>query len=310
MVKVSFFASFAAAIVIRTGDAFQVSFAVVHQRVAPVRPVFSTKEDVSAQQSSLDEKLDWIAHHLRLQCYDQDSGVYGLESKDRLYGIETIRVALPIAPTLGIELVEVAHGLQDARGLVLVSDVLGHAKDRIEPGDTIIGVFAGQDFKESTTACDYDTTIETIQKAKDYAMQAGLDTLDLELNRLVKRTTVTVIIEQDWRDGQEDIPETTELEALAGDNLRLLLMHHHQKLYDPRTVRLDTLGTGDCGGEGICGTCLVEVLEGGEHLNSMTPKESEGEWIFSDAKSRIRCIRVSKNVAHNHLILIVFAVFY
>jgi len=64
---------------------------------------------------------------------------------------------------------------------------------------------------------------------------------------------------------------------LSGDNLRTLLMHHNVRVYDERTIRLDTLGTGDCGGEGICGTCLVEVLEGMETLNPKSVKEEESK---------------------------------
>ena len=97
------------------------------------------------------------------------------------------------------------------------------------------------------------------------------------LNISLFEEKVKVIIEEDWRDAHDDVPVATELEGLAGDNLRSLLMHRHLRLYDDRTVRLDTLGTGDCGGEGICGTCLVEVLEGMEALNKKGPQESESK---------------------------------
>ena len=221
--------------------------------------VATPKEDLSyfSEGATLDEKLEWIAHHLKLEVYDPDTSV----------GIENIRVSLPVVESsLGLDLVELAHGEQDSRGLVLVNKVLGKAvgNDRIHPGDTIIGVFVGDKFKQSTTALNLEETMNVLEVAKAYATDNGITSLDLELNRLVKRETVKVVLEQDWRDDHGDVPTATEIEALAGDNLRTLLMHHNARVYDERTVRVDTLGTGNCGGEGICGTCMVEVLEGME----------------------------------------------
>jgi hypothetical protein len=76
--------------------------------------------------------LDKIAHKLRLQVYDDTTGVYGFESKDPLYGIENIHttVSMDANGWLGLELTEVAHASAtgtDHRGLVLVSKVQGHA---------------------------------------------------------------------------------------------------------------------------------------------------------------------------------------
>ena len=83
----------------------------------------------------------------------------------------------------------------------------------------------------------------------------------------MKRNPVHVVVE-------DDFGKTTELDALSGDNLRLLLLHHHTKLYDESTPRLDQPHiTGNCGGEGICGTCLVAVREGMAHLNKVGPQE-------------------------------------
>jgi len=55
---------------------------------------------------------------------------------------------------------------------------------------------------------------------------------------------------------------------LAGENLRRLLMRKGVQLYDKRAKRFDMpYATGDCGGDGLCGTCLVKVLQGMEVLN-------------------------------------------
>lgn len=229
----------------------------------------ATAQDV---ESDVESQLDEIAHKLRLNVYDVDTGVYGVESRDPLYGIENIhtKIRMDRHQSLGLELTQVAHGDLDHRGLVLVSKVTGLAlhDTPIHIGDVIIGVFVGDDFKESTTGMDYDDTVEVIDRAKQVALdQNGM--ISLELNRLVKKAQVKVIVEND-AGGEE-----TQLDALAGDNLRLLLMHNHVNLYDPKMHRLDQPTVcGDCGGEGICGTCLVSVQEGMEHLNKVGPQES------------------------------------
>ena len=254
---------------------------------------------LKAVDANVESQLDDIAHKLRLNVYDVNTGVYGIESKDPLYGIENIHTTIRMDSSgwLGIELIEVAHSDLDHRGLVLVSKVTGHAlhDTPIHVGDTIIGVFVGDDFKESTTGLDYDDTVDVINRAKKYSLDHHEHgSITLELNRVVKKAQVKVIVDGD--DGKE-----TQIDALAGDNLRLLLMHNHLQLYDEKTHRLDQLNVcGNCGGmfhcsptlhplflfmvltfllvasagEGICGTCLVAIQEGTEHLNKVGPQES------------------------------------
>jgi ferredoxin len=227
-------------------------------------------ETSTSSDQDVNEKLEFVAHKLKLQCYDTDTGVYGIDTKDFHYGIEALRVKLPFEPSLGLDLTEVAHGDLDNRGLVLVSGLSGEAsKSPIEIGDTIIGVFAGEDFKESTTALNFEETMNTIINAKLHASAAGDDTIEIELNRLVAKAKIKLVV--DDGSGKDQV-----IDALAGDNLRLVLMHHHLNLYDPKTHRLDQPRvTGDCGGEGICGTCLVEVVEGMDALNNQGPQEKE-----------------------------------
>jgi ferredoxin len=247
-------------------------------------PSTSTDQDVT-------DWLDTVAHKLRLQVYDLDSGVYGFESKDPDYGIEIVRTYLHISDDndkLGLELTEVAHGTGDHRGLVLVSAILDQDVAKTKPihvGDTIVGVFVGENFKESTTDLDYDDTVDVLNRAKEYAKSVGGTTISLELNRLVKRATVQVLVEDET--GRDPV----EFDAKAGDNLRLLLMHHHESLYGKGKSALHRLDqpslTNDCGGEGICGTCLVKVNQGMSHLNSIGPQE------FSILKGRPESWRAS-----------------
>lgn len=48
-----------------------------------------------------------------------------------------------------------------------------------------------------------------------------------------------------------------------GANLRTALNSQNIKMYDDRTSRFDSpFQTGNCGGDGTCGTCVVAVLSG------------------------------------------------
>ena len=226
-----------------------------------------------------DATLKAIGHKLRLQVYDVDTGVYGWESNDPDYGIETIRSFFHLHDgddLIGLELTELAHATTtaDHRGLVLVSAVHGEAKLKpVHVGDVLVGVFCGEHFKQSTTGLDYQGTVHVLQRAKHYARSVGGSTLSLEFNRLVKRVPVTVLVQN----GNNAGDGITELQAKAGDNLRLILMHHNltKQLYEANVHRIDQPRlTGNCGGEGVCGTCLVKVLQGMEHLNPIGPQES------------------------------------
>lgn len=94
--------------------------------VLPIRQItqrltaISQGDDVSIE----DAALDWIGHQLKLEVYDPGTSVFGFGSKDPKYGIEVIRVSIPVVESsLGLDLVELAHGEQDSRGLVLINSV-------------------------------------------------------------------------------------------------------------------------------------------------------------------------------------------
>jgi ferredoxin len=48
------------------------------------------------------------------------------------------------------------------------------------------------------------------------------------------------------------------------------------KMYDDRTARFDSpFQTGNCGGDGTCGTCVVAVLSGDKFLNGRKRVEDQ-----------------------------------
>ena len=222
----------------------------------------NSKNDMDTERE-LEERLDFIAHRLRLQVFDLDEGIYGFHSQDPDYGLEVVQTDIPLqeGEGLGLVLTELA-GSADGRGLVLISDVSGNAARASSPihvGDVITGVrTATGSFKARTTGLNYDGTVEAIGEAKETLFEETTTkgkggVLSFQMNRLVKRANITVHV-------QDEKGDTVTIPARAGENLRRLLLRKEIQLYDRRTKRFDMpFATGDCAGEGLCGTCLVAV---------------------------------------------------
>ena len=189
---------------------------------------------------------------------------HGFDSKDPKFGVETVQATIPVRPGegLGLVLTEVAHSTKDPdRGLVLISDVDGNAAKytSIQEGDTIVGVSCRDaDFKISTAGFDYDATMDAIVQAKMHAELLSEPCISFQLNRLVRRAPVQVIVEKSGE-------APTILDCLAGDNLRLVLRQHN--VY---------FSVNDCGGQGTCGTDLVELLEGEDCVDYLMQPSKSG----------------------------------
>lgn len=237
-----------------------------------IKKTTTTQLSVSGDriEQDVDELLYDLAHKLKLEVFDLDDGIFGFESQDHRYGLEVVKTDIhDVDQGLGLVLTEMA-GNPDGRGLVLVSEVSGNAAKAhpaIHVGDAITGVFAGP-FRGRTTGLNYERTVEVITAAKEAAVDGKIT---LELNRLVERAKIKVEV----LDAMGHITKT--IDALAGENLRRLLLRQGIKLYDNKTKRFDMpYSTGDCAGEGICGTCLVDVKEGADLLN---PKDATEHFI-------------------------------
>jgi ferredoxin len=215
--------------------------------------------------SPLEEKLMVLARNLKLEVYDIDDAIYGYEPVDNKYGIEVLKTNVKIDPSLGLELTELARG-ESGQGLVLISSVSGNAAEAspaVHVGDAITGILSGDGYKERTIGVDYDFTVDAIAAAKQHATNGYIT---LQINRLVPKAKITVEV--------DDGKKIHTLQTLAGENLRTLLLRKQVQLYDPKTKRFDQpFSTGDCAGEGICGTCLVSVERGAELLNEKSDLE-------------------------------------
>eukprot|EP00635_Sarcinochrysidales_sp_CCMP3193_P001552 CAMPEP_0118918942 /NCGR_PEP_ID=MMETSP1166-20130328/18247_1 /TAXON_ID=1104430 /ORGANISM="Chrysoreinhardia sp, Strain CCMP3193" /LENGTH=306 /DNA_ID=CAMNT_0006859387 /DNA_START=13 /DNA_END=933 /DNA_ORIENTATION=- len=218
-------------------------------------------------EETLEETLSRVSQALKLEVFDLDDGVFGLTSKVNSCGIEVVKAEVSVKPSLGIELSEMARG-NDGRGLVLVSGVTGNAKKAgLRVGDALTFVRCG-DVSRRLTAIDYDATMGALREA---VASGNGDVALVEANRLVERARVRV----DYEYAEAGEVARGSVEALAGENLRKLFLRSNLKLYDPKTKRFDQpYATGDCAGEGICGTCLVDVEDGLDALNPKDPTEA------------------------------------
>eukprot|EP00600_Ochromonadales_sp_CCMP1393_P007187 CAMPEP_0174969084 /NCGR_PEP_ID=MMETSP0004_2-20121128/8530_1 /TAXON_ID=420556 /ORGANISM="Ochromonas sp., Strain CCMP1393" /LENGTH=306 /DNA_ID=CAMNT_0016218463 /DNA_START=148 /DNA_END=1069 /DNA_ORIENTATION=+ len=250
------------------------------------------------EQLSLDE----IGSKFSLHVFDLDESLYGLDSRDPKYGIEVIKTQVPkrVEPTssipLGLNLVELASGHgSDSRGLVLVENVeedglvntFGQGK--IQRGDTIVSVSTidtniPTENKKTmrVEAQNLEETLDVIQRARQ---SSHGDMLEINAIRLVRRKVVHVIV--DAGDSDNAVGSMNSFDVLSGTNLRMELLTKSLKIYDANTNRYDQpYAKGDCGGEGICGTCTVHVLQGQDLL---LPPDSLETTMINAKKQQFQC---------------------
>ncbi|CAN0148162.1 unnamed protein product [Pylaiella littoralis] len=225
--------------------------------------------------------LEGVYKRLKLETQGRADGVVGLESKDTDYGIEIVKVEVRREPSLGLQLEEVARG-GDGRGLVLVAGVEpggnAEASGKIFPGDTLCSAGVEGDMSR-VEALDWDQTVGALGSYGAARRGRFFDTeVVLVMKRLVKREAIKV---------QFELPGgSREYDIKAGSNLRGEMMRLDVPVYDPQTLRYDQpYATGNCAGEGTCGTCFVEVQEGAELL---TPPDREELMLLSRGKLPVR----------------------
>ncbi|CAM9701604.1 unnamed protein product [Choristocarpus tenellus] len=206
--------------------------------------------------------LEGVYKRVKIEAQGLEDGAVALDSKDVDYGVEIVKVKMPREPSLGIQLVEVARGA-DGRGLVLVSGLepggRAEVSGKVEIGDTLSWVGVEPNRMIRVEALDWDQTVNALSQ------YTGDSEITLVLKRLIKREMLDVVFK---------LPNGDRTEAiLAGSNLRGEMIRLGVPVYDPKTKRYDQpYATGNCGGEGICGTCFVEVQQG---ANLLSPADEE-----------------------------------
>mmetsp|Transcript_1435 Transcript_1435/g.2782 ORF Transcript_1435/g.2782 Transcript_1435/m.2782 type:complete len:335 (-) Transcript_1435:407-1411(-) len=181
-------------------------------------------------------------------------------------------------PGLGLLLTE--YLATDDAGLVLVDGLQPEgnaavaASAPIQPGDAIIAV-GEADGGDGTGASaemvsvegvTYDTLVGAIGEVP------AASPIRVLLKRLTKRPTVQLTLKFPQAEQRDD-----ELITLyPGAPLRRSILAQGVSLNDPLARRFDAgIGTGDCGGEGCCCTCAVEVVSGIELLSKQKTQERQ-----------------------------------
>jgi ferredoxin len=242
--------------------------------------------DMNQYNLPFDQAIEEWTANIKAATDLEESGIYlGAKSFKEIY-VDSVQVTFPRRRNtgMGILLEEIAGGREDGLGITIVSGlVVGGAAEMsgILPGDCISSIairdmsnpFSDPTSIVSVECLGYDATIEAILSLP--AMEANqseeTEVFVLSMKRLRRKPRVNVTVEYppSWKE-----PDMT-LQLFSGENLRRAMLTRGVKLNDALSRRFDSGGSGDCGAEGTCATCVVSVLKGGELLNPQGIQEQQ-----------------------------------
>lgn len=230
-----------------------------------------------AKQVDVVTDLSRISNSWKLMKYGQN-GLMTLECADPKLSESTVSVGLSRVGGLGLDLVELSVIDKSKYGLVVISDIVPNSNadktGQFQIGDALVTISTPMPKGTTSTTpemtarlegLNFDATIAEISKFSEYTE------IVLTVRRLTVRKTITVQL-YDPKGANTGLNFT----VLSGYNgvLRTALLNNDIKLYDDRTARFDSpYQSGDCGGEGTCGTCVVAVLSGAELLGPRKKQE-------------------------------------
>jgi len=220
----------------------------------------------------------------------QEEGVYlNVKTNDELFA-DTLQYRVKRDGGLGLILTEIAGGREDGVGITIIEEVLpGGNSENIGflPGDSIVGlsVSQGGDVSDSSnsgvmetneqrvavsTEClGYDATVDVITSLPPPSSPD--EVIEVRVKRIRRKPKVSVKLQYP---PEEKTPDTT-IELFCGENLRRAMLTRGIKLNDALSARFDSGGTGDCGADGTCATCVVGVTKGSELLSPMKIQEEQ-----------------------------------
>ncbi len=242
---------------------------------------------------------------------DTPGGIFLGARDDRENFVDTFAVQIPRPPIgtgLGIGLVELAGGREDGLGITVVSGLVEGGFTEacnvdIMPGDSIASISVVRNTasasnneqqqqvlaeKEETitakTEClGYDATVDAILSLPPPTSDGNNESLLLRIKRLRRKPKVKVNVRYPPSQKEDDVT----LELFAGENLRFGMLVRGAKVNDPLAKRFDTKNDGNCGAGGLCRTCSVSVLRGGDLLNPQ--KTAEKQMLQDNPRWRLAC---------------------
>jgi len=208
----------------------------------------------------------------------QDAGAFLDAKNGKTVMVDILKIAVPRIPGegLGIELLELAGGREDGLGITIISGLVeGGCADRtgLLPGDSISKIAVrskdGNEIVALPVECfGYDKTVQAIGSLPPAEEETSVV---LTIKRLRRKPKVQLTLQYPPHQDEDDVT----LELFAGENLRRAMLTRGVKLNDPLARRFDSGGSGDCGADGTCATCTVNVVEGLELLSPPTTTESQ-----------------------------------
>mmetsp|Transcript_5676 Transcript_5676/g.7460 ORF Transcript_5676/g.7460 Transcript_5676/m.7460 type:complete len:330 (+) Transcript_5676:189-1178(+) len=221
---------------------------------------------------------------------------------DRELFVDQVTVQAPrrAGEGVGLELTELAGGREDGLGITLVTGVVeGGVTEGLDilPGDSISQITLirqrradnratlseVQEFIPVQTEClSYDATVDVILSLPKYDDRFD-EMFEITLKRIRKKPRVNVRLQYPRSQKEKDFT----IELFAGENLRMGMLLQGVKLNDPLAQRFDAKNDGNCGAGGICRTCAVSVLKGGDMLNPQKP--SEKQMLADNPRWRLAC---------------------
>jgi hypothetical protein len=242
---------------------------------------------------------EWTANVVQKSAFLEE-GIYLGARNTTIYMVDTVKVQLPrrIGQGMGLELLELAGGREDGRGITIVSGIVkGGCADGtgILPGDSVtqlsvvkqtLSTDAGiaevdETISVETECYDWDTTVEAIGSLPP--PEDETESIILTLKRLRRKPKVKLLLQYPPEMNEPDI----KLELFAGENLRRAMLVRGVKLNDPLSRRFDSGGSGDCGAEGTCATCAVSIIRGDELVNP--PGQQEAQIFVKNPRWRMAC---------------------
>ena len=232
---------------------------------ASLHKMSSMKLQSSESESKSTESLtvDDLAKKIKVISFGQNEDRYGLQVADRSYTDKLIELKMTAIGGFGFELVEfyTIKGGVGVGGLVLLDQIVTGSnaeKAKFQVGDALCSISEGNNPPTLLEGLNYDETLNRLLRYKDKSE------INVTVKRMMKRKEI--VVEMVGPQG-EDAGSFVVFSGY-GSNMRLALNSKNMRIYDDRTARFDSpYQTGNCGGEGTCGTCVVQVLEGSNLLN-------------------------------------------
>lgn len=221
----------------------------------------------------------------------QDEGIFlNIHNSKKDLFVDTLTFTIDRSSGgLGIGLLELAGGREDGLGITIVNELVdgGNAAQQtdIQPGDSIVQLSTSSTTttgreedktvsRISTECLGYDATVDAILSLPEEA-----NIIQITVKRIRRQPKINVKLQYPPSQNEDDVL----LELFAGENLRRAMLARGVKLNDALAERFDSGGLGDCGAEGTCATCIVNIPTS---INLLNPQKTQEKQILAKFPTR------------------------